>query len=228
MHTFRFIGLVAAIALAASGCGAPDTPNQDTPPPTSASDISSGPPATTSSASAGPTSSASTAPTVSPSTSPTAPPSSTETPGQTTTNQLGQPAATRTSSKDGKKLELNLYPLVRDGAVSHLNLTLSSPVEKTDRVQVGNVLSDGNYQVNDTSSEAADGLQLLDGKHSKLYLVASDGKGHCVCSNNLFSVTLQDNVPVVLSATFAAPPADVTTVDVRVPNFGTVKSVPVQ
>ena len=76
--------------------------------------------------------------------------------------------------------------------------------------------------------DAADGLRLVDGKNAKLYLVASDGNGTCVCTGDLNGVFLEDDVPQLFSATFAAPPGDLTTVDVRVPTFGTVKGVPVQ
>ena len=72
-----------------------------------------------------------------------------------------------------------------------------------------------------------DGIQLVDGKHSKLYLVASDGDGTCLCSRGLSAVFLDSGEPLLLSATYAAPPADVTAVDVRVPNFGIITNVPV-
>ena len=58
--------------------------------------------------------------------------------------------------------------------------------------------------------------------------MASDGKGRCLCSRNLNSMFLDYGNPMLLSASFAAPPADVAAIDVRIPNFGTVKNVPVQ
>ena len=80
----------------------------------------------------------------------------------------------------------------------------------------------------DSTGDAADGLQLVDGKNAKLYLVASDGQGRCLCSRNLSNLFLDYGNPVPLSASFAAPPADITAVQVRIPGFGTVKNVPVQ
>ena len=136
--------------------------------------------------------------------------------------------ATRTSANDGKKMTLTLYPLQRDGRTSHLNFTLTSPGSKADRIQIAQLLSDKNYSSIDSTAFAADGLQLIDGKNAKLYLVASDGKGQCLCARGLEGVFLQGSAPVLFSATFAAPPADVMQVDVRIPSFGTVKSVPVQ
>ena len=140
---------------------------------------------------------------------------------------LGEVFATRTSAMGGVKVTLQLYPLQRDGSVSHLNLTLSAPATGT-AGQVTQLLSDSNPKAGDSESDAADGIQLVDGKNSKLYLVASDGNGTCLCSRSLGRTFLEDDLPVLVTATFAAPPADVGTVDVVVPSFGTVKGVPVQ
>jgi len=116
---------------------------------------------------------------------------------------------------------------VRDGGVSHLNFTLTSDAKEENKVQIADLLSDSNNQASDKGAWAADGLQVIDGKNSKLYLVASDGQGQCLCSRQLLGKYVFAGQPMVLSATFAAPPADVTTVDVRVPGFGTVVRVPV-
>lgn len=139
-------------------------------------------------------------------------------------DQLGQVFATRTASYEGTKLTMNVYPIRRDGGTSHLNLSM----ESSNRINLGQVLSDGNYQAIDDTGFAADGLQLVDGKNSKVHLVASDGNGQCLCSRNLLQARPSSSNPVLISATFAAPPTDVTTVDVRIPNFGTVSDVPVQ
>lgn len=50
---------------------------------------------------------------------------------------------------------------------------------------------------------------------------------HCLCSKQLLSVFVFDNVPVLISATFAAPPTSLSSIDVRIPNFGTVRNVPI-
>ena len=140
--------------------------------------------------------------------------------------QLGAPVATREAGRDGNKLQLTVYPVLRDGTTSHVNLALKVPVG-TKRVQLVGLLSDANRDAGDSGPWAADGIQLIDGKNPKLYLVASDGQGHCLCSRYLVNV-FADTSPVLISATFAAPPADVTKVDVRIPGFGTVVNVPVQ
>ncbi|SEP82256.1 hypothetical protein [Microlunatus flavus] len=144
------------------------------------------------------------------------------------TDQLGQPFATREGGFDGQKVRVRLYPVLREGTVSHVNLVLSSPATGSDHVQVAEMLSDHNADAGDKDPFAADGLTLVDGKNAKLYLVASDGAGTCLCSKGFSSVFLEDDAPLLVSATFAAPPADVTTVDVRIPTFGTVKGVPLQ
>jgi hypothetical protein len=119
---------------------------------------------------------------------------------------------------------MKLYPVRRAGGTSHVNLSLESSKVMT----VGQLLGDGNHQAIDDTGFAADGLQLVDGKNSKVHLVASDGNGQCVCSRNLLQARPSAGNPVLISATFAAPPADVKAVDVRVPSFGTVANVPVQ
>jgi hypothetical protein len=141
---------------------------------------------------------------------------------------LGQPVATRTSTHDGAPVTLTLYPVIRSGATSSVNFTLSSSGRNGGRVQVSDMLSDEDYDSSDNTGLAADGLSLVDVKNSKLYLVASDGAGNCLCSRGLSGVFLGGDLPAVFSATFAAPPVDITTVDMRIPTFGTFKNVPVQ
>jgi hypothetical protein len=150
-------------------------------------------------------------------------------PGQPSAgDQLGTPVATRNASAKGKKITMVMYPVKRAATTSTVNFSISSPVQPTEQIQVAQLLSDGDFSAVDFKGAAADGVQLVDGKHAKLYLVASDGKGNCACSRDLSGVFLSNNTPVLISATFAAPPADVSTVDVRVPSFGTVANVPVQ
>jgi hypothetical protein len=144
-------------------------------------------------------------------------------------NQLGAPVATRIASAKGKKITMVLYPIRRAATTSTVNFSLSSPGENSlDQVQVAQLLADGDYSAIDFQGHSADGVQLVDGRNAKLYLAASDGKGRCVCSRDLSGVFLRNDTPVLISVTFAAPPANVTTVDVRVPNFGTVSNVPIQ
>lgn len=149
-------------------------------------------------------------------------------PRQSMSPDLGQVVATRTSTHSGKPVTLTLYPIVRSGTTSSVNFTLSSPGGGGGSLQVADMLSDGDFKSSDASAHTADGLSLVDVKNSKLYLVASDGEGTCLCSRDLSGVFLSRNLPAIFSATFAAPPVDITTVDMRIPTFGTVRNVPVQ
>lgn len=227
MRKIVMFGVVGVLAVTGTGCsmfrGSSDEPSA-TPPsavaPTSASDPASASVPATSGVPSAPDS-----PTAAASSSASPTPADPSQPGAGT-DQLGTPVATRTSAIGGKKAVLTVYPVLRDGTTSHMNFTIAG-VTAGDRVQVASSLSDGNYKAIDFNGDAADGIQLVDGKNSKLYLVASDGAGQCLCSHDLSGVFLQPGAPVVFSATFAAPPADVSAVDVRIPTFGTVKSVPV-
>jgi outer membrane protein OmpA-like peptidoglycan-associated protein len=158
MHKIM-VGLVTVGALALCGCSlvSPKSP--------ASTDPTSQPPSASAPATSGP--SASTSP------PPTAPTAGTTPP--TGADQLGPPVATRKSAESGQPLVLGLYPLVRDGAVSHLNFTLTSDAKEEDKVQIADLLSDNNSEAGDKGGWAADGLQVIDGKNSKIYLVASDG-----------------------------------------------------
>ncbi|MEU6729435.1 hypothetical protein ABZ917_37530 [Nonomuraea wenchangensis] len=69
-----------------------------------------------------------------------------------------------------------------------------------------------------------DGVFLVDVKNAKKHLVAMDSEGKCVCSR-IGALFLKEDDKAVFSATFAAPPADVSSVDVHIPNVGTLSDV---
>ena len=141
---------------------------------------------------------------------------------------LGEPVASRTGSADEAELELDLYPVVRSGKLAELNFAITLVRSTNDKLQVADLLSDGNYDSVDSGGHSADGVQLLDTVNSKLHLPASDGLGHCLCSRDLSATFIGLGKTMVFSATYAAPPANVDTVDVQVPHFGTITDVPVQ
>ncbi|GAA3442439.1 hypothetical protein Pve01_72690 [Planomonospora venezuelensis] len=70
-----------------------------------------------------------------------------------------------------------------------------------------------------------DGVFLVDTRNAKKHLVALDSEGACVCSR-IGSLFLKEGESAAFSATFAAPPADVTSMDVHIPNVGTLADVP--
>lgn len=146
-------------------------------------------------------------------------------------------AASREASVDfagvAVPVRADLAPLRRNGDVVVLNLTLTNLGE--DRWQISADLDDGTTNGieggvvdQDPARYSVDGISLVDGVNGKRHLVARDERGYCVCSTALSGVFLEAGGVVVLSATFAAPPDDVTAMDVEVPLFGTFTGVPVE
>jgi len=83
-------------------------------------------------------------------------------------------------------------------------------------------LSDGTGE----GSDVFDGVALVDPAGKKKYLVARDEDNRCVCTNGLSSAFVRPDAPVELTATLAAPPTGVTHVDLIVPRFETLRDVP--
>jgi hypothetical protein len=164
-------------------------------------------------------------------------PSSTESPsdassdassGETPADDLGDPAATRTGSADGQKVSLQVWPVKRSGSTAVLNFAMTVDPAAKQAVSLFELFGDANSDTgNNNSGASVDGVKLVDTENSKLYLVASDGAGNCVCTNTFSGASAQAGEVVNMSATFAAPPEDVTTVSVTVPTFGTFTDVPV-
>jgi hypothetical protein len=77
------------------------------------------------------------------------------------------------------------------------------------------------------SSASFSDVSLVDSKHGKRYLVVRDSQGSCLCTDFVGGLGVPRGAVGVLDAYFAAPPADVTTVDVVVNKVGTFSAVPV-
>lgn len=141
--------------------------------------------------------------------------------------------ASRTGSVGGKEVRLELLELARSGETTALTLRLTLTGEEGS-AQIADTFNDGITQ--ESSAEDAneadvgrtelDGVYLVDGKNRKKYLVGRDENGLCACDSGLSGVFIKPDAPVVLSATFGAPPADVEAVNVFIPSFGTFKDVP--
>lgn len=131
---------------------------------------------------------------------------------------LGPVVASRSGSADGKTIQLDLYRIVRDGGLAHVTFTVRS----ADDAVVGDLFSD-----RESNDYEADGITLIDPQAKKLYLVASHGQRTCLCTAT-GALTLSADAPSVISASFAAPPASVTTMDVQIPHFGVFPHVPVE
>lgn len=75
------------------------------------------------------------------------------------------------------------------------------------------------------SDEGMAAVELVDAANGRVHRVARDASGGCVCSDPDPALVLRPGDTVELSATFAAPPEDVGTMDVRVPLAGTFTGV---
>jgi hypothetical protein len=142
------------------------------------------------------------------------------------------PVAQGDGSADGGRFIFVITDLKRSGPTVVLNATVSLAGDSpSDTIQVASTFSDGLFQEledeeGDEAGDVFDGVALIDPEGRKKYLVARESTGRCVCSNNLSSAFVQEDAPVNLQATLAAPPAEVTTVDVVVPNVKTFTGVP--
>jgi hypothetical protein len=154
----------------------------------------------------------------------------TATPTPTATVATG-PVAQGEGSADGGRFVFIITDLKRSGPTVVLNATVSLAGDSPkDAVQVSSTFSDGLFQElegseGDEEGDVFDGVALIDPEGRKKYLVARDSTGRCVCSNDLSAAFVQDDAPVNIQATLAAPPESVTTVDVVVPNVKTFTGV---
>ncbi|MBG0816166.1 hypothetical protein [Planomonospora sp. ID82291] len=130
--------------------------------------------------------------------------------------------AARESSLDQHRFRVEVVQFARRDRF--VNLTFTATVTEGDSAlgwQVNNAFSAVPKQNADV-----DGVFLIDVKNAKKHLVAQDSAGGCVCSRITGSLFLKKGDGAVFSATFAAPPADVTSMDVHIPNVGTLADVP--
>jgi hypothetical protein len=204
-----------ALPLALAGCGgllgsAGDEPQQ---------------PAPSASASTVSTSAAST-PANGPAT-PSAGSTAAGTPNGTPTD-LGAPAATRDGTADHQKATVAVYAIRRSDTLAVMHFTVTVDPDAEDGIFVFDLFSDGDATTGDgNSSTSVDGVRLVDSARRKVYLAASDGKGKCLCTRDMRG-DLEPGHTYTFYATYAAPPAEVTAIDVAFPQFGTVSRVPVQ
>jgi hypothetical protein len=138
--------------------------------------------------------------------------------------------ASRSAELGYASVELAIMHLERTGATTALAVRLTNN-DDTFSADVGDIFDDGATQPirNSDSNEneySVDGIYLLDRAHGQKYLVARDPDGRCICDTGLNGRSLYSDGSVTLSATYGAPPPNVTAVDVVVPRFGTFANVP--
>ncbi len=143
---------------------------------------------------------------------------------------LGAPVAVRQAGKDGFRARIEVFPLVRSGrtVLANVRLTATGSTRGTDDVPLWIWFSDGNNKSVDFGNDAADGVQLIDGRNAKVHLPASDGKGTCLCPTSLFPDRLAVGHSMVFSFAYTAPPEDVASMDLVAPTFGTIARVPIR
>lgn len=144
-----------------------------------------------------------------------------------------QALARREASVAGEPIVLEVVQLERSGDTTALTFRLSAEAGAGEvsaiGAQVSQTFDDGVGEVaqgsgGDTST--LDGISLIDTENRQRYLVARDSEGVCVCDGALGSRFIEAGAPVLMSATFGAPPEDVSSVDLVIPQFGTFKDVP--
>ena len=137
-----------------------------------------------------------------------------------------QPVATRPGSFDKDKVVGALYPVRRTGQTASVNLYIAAQ-DADGSFMLLNSLGDGNTETSSKALTSVDGVRLVDPVAKKAYLPAVTADGQCVCSPD-DGATGEVRSSVWVTVTFAAPPAELTMINVTVPTFGTFTDVPVR
>jgi hypothetical protein len=143
-------------------------------------------------------------------------------------SDLGAPAATRDGTADHQKATVAVYPIRRSDTLAVMHFTVTVDPSAKDGIFVYDLFTDGDSTTGEGgTSISVDGVRLVDSVRRKAYLAASDSEGQCMCSRHLTG-DLEPGITYTFYATYAAPPAEVSALDVSFPLFGTVSRVPVQ
>ncbi len=132
--------------------------------------------------------------------------------------EVTEAVATRTAAYDGDRVRVEVLSLRRSGDLS--TLQLRETYLGTEYYSINNDLGGG------AASYDLSGITLVDTANGKRYLTAHDSDDDCVCSSTS-GVQIKPGSSYTLSATFAAPPDDVRSIDVAIPGLGTIADVPV-
>ena len=134
-----------------------------------------------------------------------------------------EPVATRPGSFDKDKVVATLYPVRRSGETASVNLYIAAQ-DADGTFMLLNSLGDGNTETSSKALTSVDGIRLIDPVGKKAYLPAVTADGQCVCSPD-DGATGEIRSSVWVTVTFAAPPAQLTMINVTVPTFGTFTDV---
>lgn len=151
---------------------------------------------------------------------------------KTTVGATSAPLATRLGTVAHDPVRLSIDSLERSGTTSELTFSLTTTA--TDNVQIGSTFDDGvDEKVTApgatilSAANTLDGVYLIDTADGRKYPLARDSYGQCLCDTALDSAYLTSAAPMVLSATFGAPPSYVHAVNVFIPTYGTFVNVPI-
>ncbi|MEV4094966.1 hypothetical protein [Streptosporangium saharense] len=130
--------------------------------------------------------------------------------------------AAREVKADGAKLVVRITGLKRQGRLATLTWTVTNTGDT--RWQMSSNLGDTPGGLGLTVA----GISLVDPVNGKRYVVARTGaypKATCLCSN--YDVFTEPDEVLPLNATFAAPPPDVTKINVDLKVLGVFADVPI-
>jgi outer membrane protein OmpA-like peptidoglycan-associated protein len=130
-------------------------------------------------------------------------------------------------------LQIDLNAVAVDGGDMRVVLTArnlngpdaSSPLPS--KWQVADFFHVGEPLRPQAATDTLAGVRVVDPAGATRYLPGRTGIRGCTCSSDLSRVFVPTGEAVVLTAVFAAPPPEVTTVDVHVPNTAVFPAVPV-
>ena len=130
----------------------------------------------------------------------------------------------RPGAIDKVRVKASVFPVRRAGQTATVNVLIASD-NPQEAFMLNGELSDGNPEVGSRSDRAVDGLRLVDATNKKAYLPATTGDGICACSP-ADNAGLDETNALWVSVVFAAPPAQLATISVQIPQFGTITDVP--
>ncbi len=137
--------------------------------------------------------------------------------------QPAQVIASKRFDHEGRKVDVAINELRREGRLATLHFTVG--VAEGEKWQVSYML-----RAEDKRAWNVSGVSLIDTVNAKRHRTAfsgvtADDEGDCVCSATQ-GIFVSEGQSHSLYASFAAPPPDVTKVDVEIPRFGVFSDVP--
>jgi hypothetical protein len=225
-HVHPALALAAGLAAALSGCSAGPTSGSPATQATyspAVTDVGSSPPATGDVAAA------------SPATGITAPTPTPPAPALAGTDFTRKGVG----SNDTVHLRFDVLSLTRQGQLLQLavritsedpvaSLTNDSPLDRSWNLTGLSDTSRAAFTSTSGIGEAYSGTALVDVAAKKRYLVAVDSSGNCLCTADLSHFyMIGPGQSLTLNATYAAPPATTTRLEVDVPGIGSFADVPI-